>query len=134
MRLDDRFDDLVVSLGGFYRTWFVYVGLELGLLARLREAKEAGLTADELAAATGTEPDMVAAGPGAPKRTTSSGSRTAAGFPWRPRGLLNAVVEYLGGQYLLAAPQPGFERCSTCSGPAGRSPSDRIATAPRWSG
>ncbi len=28
---DDRFDDLVASLGGFYRTWYVYVGLELGL-------------------------------------------------------------------------------------------------------
>ena len=30
MRVDDRFDDLVASLGGFYRTWYVYVGLELG--------------------------------------------------------------------------------------------------------
>ena len=38
MRLDDRFDDLVASLGGFYRTWYVYVGLELGLLERLRDA------------------------------------------------------------------------------------------------
>ena len=33
MRLDDRFDELVVSLGGFYRTWYVFAGLELGLLA-----------------------------------------------------------------------------------------------------
>ena len=38
MRTDDRFEDMVASLGGFYRTWYVYVGLELGLLQRLREA------------------------------------------------------------------------------------------------
>ena len=49
MRTDDRFDDMVASLGGFYRTWYVYVGLELGLLQRLREAGPAGLTPDELA-------------------------------------------------------------------------------------
>jgi SAM-dependent methyltransferase len=59
MRLDDRFDDLVASLGGFYRTWYVVTGLELGLLARLREAGRAGLTADELASRTGTEPALV---------------------------------------------------------------------------
>ena len=56
MRLDDRFDDLVASLGGFYRTWYVFVGLELGLLERLRAAGAAGLTAEELADADGTEP------------------------------------------------------------------------------
>lgn len=49
MRLDDRFDDLVASLGGFYRTWYVYTGLELGLFARLRDAGLNGLTAEELA-------------------------------------------------------------------------------------
>ena len=36
MQLDDRFEDLVASLGGFYRTWYVAIGLELGLLAQLR--------------------------------------------------------------------------------------------------
>lgn len=59
MRLDDRFDDLVASLGGFYRAWYVVTGLELGLLARLREAGAGGLTADELARRTGTEPALV---------------------------------------------------------------------------
>lgn len=47
MRLDDRFDDLVTSLGGFYRTWYVYAGLELGLFVRLREAGPGGLTAHD---------------------------------------------------------------------------------------
>jgi SAM-dependent methyltransferase len=59
MRLDDRFDDLVASLGGFHRTWYVYVGLELGLLARLRDAGAAGLTTDELASRTGIQPALV---------------------------------------------------------------------------
>ena len=33
MLLDDRFDDLVASLGGFHRTWYIVTGLELGLFA-----------------------------------------------------------------------------------------------------
>jgi SAM-dependent methyltransferase len=59
MRLDDRFDDLVASLGGFYRAWYVVTGIELGLLARLREGGPVGLTADELAKRTGTEAALV---------------------------------------------------------------------------
>ncbi len=53
MALDDRFDDLVGSLAGFHRTWLVYLGVELGLFARLHAAAPAGLTASELATATG---------------------------------------------------------------------------------
>ena len=34
MALDDRFDDLIASLGGFHRSWLVYLGLELGPLPR----------------------------------------------------------------------------------------------------
>ena len=49
MRVDDRFDDLVTSLGGFYRTWSVYVGLELGLFQRLRDAASVRLTGHEIA-------------------------------------------------------------------------------------
>src|SRR4051794_9853917 len=60
MRLDDRFDDLVSSLGGFYRTWFVAVGLDLGLLAALRDAGAGGLTVADLAGHTGTSPDVTA--------------------------------------------------------------------------
>ena len=50
----DRFDDLIASLGGFYRSWLIYVGLELGLFAALRRAGSTGLTTQELAAATST--------------------------------------------------------------------------------
>lgn len=53
MRLDDRFDEFVDTLAGFQRTWLVYLGLELGLFARLRGAGRQGLTADELARLSG---------------------------------------------------------------------------------
>jgi SAM-dependent methyltransferase len=54
MAYEDRFDELIASLGGFYRSWLIHLGLELGYFARLREAGEAGITPAELAAATGT--------------------------------------------------------------------------------
>lgn len=60
MLIDDRFDDLVASLGGFHRTWYVVSGLELGLFARLREAGAAGMTPDELARRAGASPVLVA--------------------------------------------------------------------------
>ena len=56
MRLDDRFDDLITSLGGFYRAWLVYLGLELGFVRALREAGAEGLTVADLATTTGARP------------------------------------------------------------------------------
>ena len=72
MALDDRFDDLIASLGGFHRSWLVYLGIELGLFAHVREAGAAGLTTDELAARDRlpTRPRS-RRGPGPPTRTTS---------------------------------------------------------------
>jgi len=61
MAIDERFDDLIASLGGFHRSWLVYLGLELGLFARLREAGSDGMTPAELATATGTHPQAVEA-------------------------------------------------------------------------
>jgi SAM-dependent methyltransferase len=57
MTLDDRFDDLVTSLGGFYRAWVIQLGLELGFFPALRAAGPDGLTSAELAAAAGTSAD-----------------------------------------------------------------------------
>ncbi len=51
---DDRFDDLIESLAGFHRSWLIYLGLELGLFAALREAGERGLASSELATVTAT--------------------------------------------------------------------------------
>ena len=61
MRLDDRFDDLVTSLGGFYRAWVIQLGLELELFAALRAAGPQGLSPVELAAATTTNADQIIA-------------------------------------------------------------------------
>jgi len=54
MSIDDRFEDLAAALGGFYRTWFIDIGLELGLFAAIRAAGDEGLTPDDLAARTET--------------------------------------------------------------------------------
>jgi SAM-dependent methyltransferase len=58
---EDRFDDLIASLGGFHRTWLIYLGIELGLFARIREAGSDGIGPAELATSTGTAPDAVGA-------------------------------------------------------------------------
>ena len=58
---EDRFDDLIASLGGFHRSWLVYLGIELGLFAQIRDGGEAGITPEELAAATGTNQAAIAA-------------------------------------------------------------------------
>jgi SAM-dependent methyltransferase len=59
MAPSDPFDDLLDSLGGFYRSWLVYLGLELGLFETLRGAGDAGLTPAELAAATHCHPAAI---------------------------------------------------------------------------
>ncbi|HEV8697581.1 MAG TPA: methyltransferase domain-containing protein, partial [Candidatus Limnocylindrales bacterium] len=58
---DDRFDDLVASLAGFHRSWLIYLGIELGLFVRIRAAGPDGITPADLAAATETEQEAVAA-------------------------------------------------------------------------
>ena len=107
MRLDDRFDDLVASLGGFYRTWYVYTGLELGLFARLRDAGLNGLTAEELAIRTDTQAVLVsrwAWGADAHDLVETGDDGRIRMDPDTARILLDADrAEYLGGQFLHAA-------------------------------
>jgi SAM-dependent methyltransferase len=57
---DDRFDDLVTSLGGFYRAWLIYLGLDLGFFQALRDAGSAGVTPANLAETTSTREPAVA--------------------------------------------------------------------------
>ncbi len=59
MTLDDRFDQLAGDLAGLYRTWVVYLGIELGLFARLRAAGVDGLPVTDLAEAVGCRPEPV---------------------------------------------------------------------------
>jgi SAM-dependent methyltransferase len=106
MRLDDRFDDLVASLGGFYRTWYAVAGLELGLFAALREGGTPGLTAAELAGRTGTDAGLVgrwAWGADAHDLVEVDDGRITL-----PEDVAVVLLdadrsEYLGGQYLHAA-------------------------------
>jgi SAM-dependent methyltransferase len=55
----DAFDDLLASLGGFYRSWLIYLGMELGLFEALRGAGPGGLTPAELATKTGTHDEAI---------------------------------------------------------------------------
>jgi SAM-dependent methyltransferase len=59
MRLDDRFDDLIAALGGFYRTWLVFLGVDLGFFRAIRGAGETGLGVEDLALRTSTHPRAV---------------------------------------------------------------------------
>ena len=54
MGYEDRFDDLIASLGGFHRTWLIYLGSELGLFAAVRAAGPEGIDPAGLARATST--------------------------------------------------------------------------------
>jgi SAM-dependent methyltransferase len=106
MLLDDRFDDLVASLGGFYRTWYVFVGLELGLFDALRDAAGAGLTAGDLAAQCGVEPSLAARwawGADAHGLVETAGGRILV-----PADVVAILLdahrpEFLGGQFQFAA-------------------------------
>ena len=106
MSLDDRFDDLIAGLGGFYRTWFVYVGLELGLLPAIREAGPAGLSADEAAEKVGADPTFVrgwAFGAAAHDLVLDDGGRLVVDDEIAAILLDPNRSEYLGGQFVHAA-------------------------------
>jgi SAM-dependent methyltransferase len=105
MAVDDRFDDLIASLAGFHRSWLVSIGLELGLFARLRESGTEGLTAADLAAATGThEPAVEAWGWGANAHdlVTVDGDRLTVEEEIAVVLLDELRPEYLGGQFMHA--------------------------------
>jgi SAM-dependent methyltransferase len=106
MQLDDRFDDLVASLGGFYRTWYVVTGIELGLFARIRDAGATGVTAAELARRTGTQPALVgrwAWGAAAHDLIDLADDRMHIQDDVATILLDADRPEYLGGQFLHAA-------------------------------
>lgn len=61
MAADDRFDGLIATLGGFYRSWVIHLGLELGLFEAIREAGAVGIRPLDLALATSTDPEAIEA-------------------------------------------------------------------------
>jgi SAM-dependent methyltransferase len=101
----DRFEDLAAGVGGFYRSWVIYLGLELGLFARIRAAGEAGIGPADLASATGCRPEPV----GAWVRAAHAGDLLdlrdgRASVPDDVAAILldDTHPEYLGGQFVVA--------------------------------
>jgi SAM-dependent methyltransferase len=106
MALDDRFDDLIDSLGGFHRTWLIYLGVELGLFAALRAAGPAGRPIDALAAETGCRPEALrawAVGADAQGLATLDGDRLISDDEVATILLDDDRPEFLGGQFVHAA-------------------------------
>jgi SAM-dependent methyltransferase len=105
MQLDDRFDELLDSLTGFHRTWLIYLGVELGLFGRLRAAGRGGLTAAELAAASGCEIEPIEAWVSAADAqglAELEGDRLVLDEETALILLDEARPEFLGGQFVHA--------------------------------
>lgn len=104
MRPDERYDDLIAALGGFYRTWIAYLGLELGFFRALRAAGPDGLSVDDLALRTGTHPKAVAtwAWAAAAHELIESGPTLRIDDATATVLLDEQRTEYLGGQFLFS--------------------------------
>ncbi len=104
MHLDERFDDLAASLGGFYRAWVIHLGLELGFFAVLRRAGAAGTDSRRSwprpRAPTRTR-RPAGAWPPSPA-TSSAGTASARRLDDATATILLDVdrPEYLGGQFV----------------------------------
>ncbi len=101
----DRFEELAASVGGFYRSWVIYLGLELGLFATVRAAGPVGLTVPELAATAGCRHEPIEAW----VRAAHAGDviRLEAGRASVPDDVASVLLddthpEYLGGQFVVA--------------------------------
>lgn len=105
MDLDERFDDLVASLGGFYRAWLIALGIDLGLFRALADAGGGGLTPAQLAQQTGTHPEAVEVWAWA---VDAHGLARLEDGILRPDDTVGAILlddqlpEFLGGQFAHA--------------------------------
>jgi SAM-dependent methyltransferase len=102
---DDRFDELATRLGGFYLSWVVYLGLELGLFARIRAAGRAGIAPATLASETGCAPGPVEAWVrGAHASDLIGFDGAVVTLPDDTASVLldDTRPEYLGGQFVAA--------------------------------
>jgi SAM-dependent methyltransferase len=101
MSVDERFDELAASIGGFYRSWVAYLGLELGYFVQLRAAGRDGLAADTLAAATECQPEPTTAwlrAANAHELVDFDGTRATLGEDLAAVLLDDDRPEFLGGQ------------------------------------
>jgi SAM-dependent methyltransferase len=101
----DRFDELAQGLGGFYLSWVIYLGLELGLFARIRSAGADGIAPGELAAACACAAEPVGAWVRAAHASDLvgfDGSRVTLPPDTASVLLDDSRPEYLGGQFVAA--------------------------------
>jgi SAM-dependent methyltransferase len=102
---DDRFDELVQNLGGFYQSWVIYLGLELGLFSAIRAAGSGGIAVADLAAGSDCQPQPVEAWA---RAAHASGLVEHDGTVLRLDADVATVLlddsrpEYLGGQFVAA--------------------------------
>lgn len=101
----DRFEELAATVGGFYRSWVVYLGIELGLFARIRASGAAGLAPRDLASAAGCRPEAVEAwvrAAHAGELIELEGGRARVNDDVAAILLDDTHPEYLGGQFVVA--------------------------------
>ena len=102
---DDRFEELAASVGGFYRSWVIYLGLELRLFERIRAAGAAGLGAADLAVAADCKPEPIEAwirAAHAGDLVELHGDRATIADDVAAVLLDDTHPEYLGGQFVVA--------------------------------
>ena len=105
MGLADRFEELAAGVAGFYESWLIYLGLELGLFAAIHDAGQAGLTGAELATTTACRPEPVAAwlrGAEAADLVVIEDGRARVEDDVVSVLLDDSHPEYLGGQFVVA--------------------------------
>jgi len=105
MGREDRFEELAASVAGFYQSWVIYLGLELGLFDTIRDAGSGGIAPNDVAATAGCRPEPV----GAWLRAAHSADLVAFedGRAHLEEDVVSVLLddthpEYLGGQFVAA--------------------------------
>jgi SAM-dependent methyltransferase len=101
----DRFEDAAASVAGFYESWVIYLGIELGLFTAIRDAGPAGIAADAIASAAGCRPEPVRAwlaAAHASELVDLDGDRAILDEDVDAVLLDDTHPEYLGGQFVTA--------------------------------
>ena len=107
MSIDDRFEELVGRLGGFYRTWYIDVGLELGLFSAIRAAGRRRPDGGRAGRPDG-DPSRRSSATGRGAQMRTAWSTLVDGRVTLPEDVAAVLLdsdrpEYLGGQFVHAA-------------------------------
>jgi SAM-dependent methyltransferase len=105
MSRNDRFEELAATVGGFYRSWVIYLGLDLGLFRAIGDAGAQGLPEGELASVAGCQPGPISAwlrAAHAGDLVELEGGRVRLAPAVATVLLDDTHPEYLGGQFVVA--------------------------------